>query len=147
MGTFTRHTYQIVFHTKNWEPTLTETHREELFTYISGIMMKKNCYVYQVGGFDNHIHIIADIPPSIAVSHLIKDVKLAYTSLIKLKYMFPNFNGWNEGFGSFTYGPDARKNLINYVLNQKEHHKKETPFEEFKRLLKEFEIEYQDKYL
>ena len=147
MSTYTRHTYQIVFQTFRWEPVLTKPNREELFVYISGMLMNKDCNVYQVGGVENHLHIILDIPPKISVSTLVKDIKLSCCSLIKAKELFPQFKGWNKGFGSFTYSPRARKNLIKYVLNQEEHHKKETPKNEFKRLLKEFEIEFLEKYI
>ena len=147
MGTYTRFTYQIVFQTYHWEPTLTKENRKELFAYISGTLKQKGCFVYQVGGIDNHIHIIVDIHPNIEVSQLVKDIKLASTSLIKSKNLFRNFKGWNEGFGGFTYSPQARQNLIKYVKEQEEHHKKETPRCEYMRLLKEFEIEFLEKYI
>jgi REP element-mobilizing transposase RayT len=147
MGTYTRFTYQIVFQTLHWEPTLIERNRDELFRYISGLLMKKKCYVYQVGGTENHIHIILDIPPVHSISALVKDIKLACISLNRSKKLFPHFRAWNEGFGAFSYSPEARHNLINYVLNQEEHHKKETPREEYLRLLKEFEIEFKEKYI
>jgi len=147
MGTYTRLTYQIVFQTYYWEPTLTKQNREELFTYISGLLMKKKYFVYQVGGIENHIHIIIDIHPTIAISQLVKDIKLACTSLIQSSKLFPHFRGWNEGYGTFSYAPEARNNLIQYVLNQEEHHKKESPREEYMRLLKEFEVEFHKKYI
>jgi REP-associated tyrosine transposase len=147
MGTYTRLTYQIVFQTYHWEPTLTKKNRGELFTYISGLLMKKKCYVYQVGGIENHIHIVMDIPPVISISSLVKDIKLACTSLIHSKKLFSHFRGWNDGFGAFSYNPEARSNLIKYVLNQEEHHKKESPRKEYMRLLKEFEVEFLEKYI
>ena len=147
MGTYTRLTYQIVFQTYHWEPTLTKQNHEELFTYISGLLIKKKCFVYQVGGIENHIHIIIDIHPTIAISQLVKDIKLACTSLIRSSKLFPHFRGWNEGYGAFSYAPEARNNLIQYVLNQEEHHKKESPREEYMRLLKEFEVEFHEKYI
>jgi REP element-mobilizing transposase RayT len=147
MGTYTRITYQIVFQTYHWEPTLIKQHREELFRFISGILIKKNCFVYRVGGIENHIHIVADIHPNISVSQLVKDIKLACTSMIRDKNLFPHFRGWNEGFGAFSYGPGARKNLIRYVEQQEEHHKKEMPKKEYMRLLEEFEITFCKEYI
>lgn len=147
MGTYTSLTYQIVFQTWHWEPTLTKQNRKRLFTYISGLLIQKKCYVYQVGGTENHIHIITDIQPNIAISTLVKDIKLACVSLIRSKNLFPHFKGWNEGFGVFSYSPEARGSLIKYVLNQETHHKKEHPREEYLRLLREFEIEFLEKYI
>jgi REP element-mobilizing transposase RayT len=147
MGTYTKLTYQIVFQTKFFERTLTKPNREKLFTYISGMLMKKNCYVYQVGGIENHVHIILYIPPIHSISLLVKDIKLACNSFIKSKKLFRYFRGWNEGFGAFSYSPEARKSLIDYVINQEEHHKNETPREEYLRILKEFEVEFLEKYI
>ena len=147
MGTYTRILYQIVFQTKHWEETLTKQNRERLFTFISGILIKKECFVYQVGGVENHIHIITHVHPNIAVSQLVKDIKLASTTLIRSERLFSHFKGWNEGFGAFTYTPEMIDNLIKYVLNQEAHHKKETPQEEYLRLLREFEIEFEEKYI
>lgn len=147
MSTYTRLTYQIVFQTLHWEPTLLKQNREELFRYISGLLMKKKCYVYQVGGTENHIHIVLDIPPIHSISTLVKDIKLACISLNKSKILFPHFRGWNDGFGAFSYSPEARHNLINYVLNQEEHHMNETAREEYLRILKEFEVEFLEKYI
>lgn len=146
-STYTSITYQIVFHTYKWKSTLIKRNREKLFSYISGILMKKKCFVYQVGGIENHIHIICDIHPTIAVSALIKDLKLACTSLIKSKNLFPGFKGWGRGFGVFSYAPEARTNLINYVRNQEQHHQKVTSRAEYKRLLEYLKIEYDEKYL
>jgi putative transposase len=60
---------------------------------------------------------------------------------------FPDFIGWQIGYGAFTYSLKERDVIIEYVKNQKEHHKNETFYDEFKRLLAEQEIEFDEKYL
>ncbi len=60
---------------------------------------------------------------------------------------FPFFNGWQEGYGGFTYNFRDRDMIIEYVKNQKEHHKKESSYDEFKRLLSENGIAFDEKYL
>ncbi|MCK4530871.1 MAG: transposase [Candidatus Marinimicrobia bacterium] len=147
MGTYTRILYQIVFHTQHWEPTLTKRNREKLFAFIAGILIKKNCFVYQVGGIEDHIHIATHVHPVISVSGLVKDIKLACVDLIRTEKLFPHFKAWDEGFGAFTYTPEAQKNLIQYVLNQEIHHKHESAREEYLRLLREFNIEFEEKYI
>jgi len=66
---------------------------------------------------------------------------------MKASGKFPKFEAWQEGYGAFTYSIRERDMIINYVKNQKEHHKKETFYEEFKRLLTENGIEFDEKYL
>ena len=54
---------------------------------------------------------------------------------------------WQEGFGAFSYSQSQLDNVIGYINNQEEHHKR-TPFkEEYLELLKKFEIAYDEKYL
>ena len=145
MQTYTRIVYQIVFHTRNWENTLTKHNRKRLFEYISKTIMNKKCFVYMVGGYDNHIHILISLHPALSLSSLVKDVKLSSASLIQKNKFFLHFKGWNEGYGAFTYSPEAIPKLIDYIKNQDDHHKKENPFDETKRLLREFDVEFEEK--
>ncbi len=109
--------------------------------------MNKKCFVYRVGGYNNHIHILISLHPTLSLSSLVKDIKLSSASFILEKKIFPYFRGWNEGYGAFTYTPEAIPDLIKYIKNQEEHHKKENPFEETKRLLREFNVEFEEKYI
>ncbi len=147
MSTYTQILYQIVFGTKNRERTLTKEHRKELFKYISGILENKNCHLYQINGVEDHLHILTHIHPSISLSELIKDIKLASTKFIKEKNMFPKFNGWQDGYGAFTYSLDRKDILTNYIKNQEDHHKTKTFHDEYIELLKENHIEYDEKYV
>jgi hypothetical protein len=82
----------------------------------------------------------------VAPAMLVKDIKLAEGSFIKEEKLFPFFKGWQEGYGAFTYSISAKDNLIEYVKNQKEHHRKVSFEDEYKNLLKEHHIDYDDKY-
>lgn len=147
MGTYTQILYQIVFGTKHREKTLTADKRDELFKYIWGILEKKNCHLYQIGGVEDHIHIVTHLHPSVSLASLVKDIKLASTVYIKSENLFKNFNGWQDGYGAFTYSIQAKDNLIEYVKNQEEHHRKKTFQEEYINMLVDYNIEFDEKYL
>ena len=98
MSTYTQILYQIVFSTKNREKTLRESGREQLYSYIWGILKKNKCHLYRIGGVEDHLHIITHVHPMVAPSILIKDIKLATSRLIKQEDIFPSFNGWQDGF-------------------------------------------------
>ena len=66
---------------------------------------------------------------------------------MKQSGLFPAFEGWQDSYGAFTYSVKEKDMIINYIKNQKEHHKAETFHEEFKRLLEENGIEFDEKYL
>ncbi len=147
MSTFTQFLYQIVFSTKYQEKTLNESNQEKLYRYIWGILNNKRCHLYRIGGIENHLHIVTHIHQSASVAGLIKDIKLASGDFIKDKKIFPDFNGWQDGYGAFTYHITAKDNLIEYVKNQKEHHRKVSFKEEYISLLREHKIEFDEKYL
>jgi REP-associated tyrosine transposase len=147
MSSFTQILYQIIFSTKNREKVLIEKNRSELFNYIWGVIKNKKSHLYRINGIDDHIHILTHLHPTIALSDFIKDIKVSSSVMIKEKNLFPQFNGWQIGYGAFTYSIDAKEKLIKYIINQPEHHKKETFIEEFKRILDEFGVKYDEKYL
>ena len=147
MSTYTQILYQIVFGTKNIEQTMIESGQDILYKYIWGILKNKNCHLYRIGGTEDHIHIITHVHPAVAVAYLIKDVKIASSNYINAENIFPDFNGWQEGYGAFTYSISARDNLIEYVKNQKDHHRKVSFKDEYINLLNEHAIEFDEKYM
>ena len=95
----------------------------------------------------DHIHIFSDLHPSISLSDYVKNIKVATSLWLKESGKFPAFNGWQDGYGAFTYSPREKDIIIDYIKNQKQHHKKESFLDEYRYLLKEMEIEFDEKYL
>ncbi|MCT4589575.1 MAG: IS200/IS605 family transposase [Carboxylicivirga sp.] len=146
MSTYTQILYQIVFSTKGRKCTLNGD-QERLYKFIWGILNNKKCYLYRIGGVNNHIHIITSIHPSVALAQLVKDIKLSSSKYIKTECIFPEFNGWQEGYGAFTYHSDAKDVLIEYVKTQELHHQLVDFKGEYRQLLKEHGIKFEEKYL
>ncbi len=144
---YTQLLYQIVFSTKFREPSLHESRQRDLYAYIYGLLKNKNCHIYRIGGVEDHLHIVTHIHPTIAIANLVKDIKLASSDWIKRNNIFEDFAGWQDGYGAFTYGITAKNNLIEYVKNQKEHHKNIDFIDEFKKLLMEHQVEFDEKHL
>lgn len=147
MSTYTQILYQIVFSTKQRKRVLTPERRPDLFKYIAGILQHKNCHLYRINGVEDHLHIITHLHPSVALASLVKDIKLASSKFIKEEGLFPSFDGWQDGYAAFTYAIEAKSNLIEYVKGQEEHHRKTTFKEELMKLLRENEVEFDEKYL
>ena len=148
MSTYTQFLYQLVFGSKDHDPFISSKNQEILFGYISGVLKKKSCHSYIVGGASNHIHIITHIHPTICPAYLIKDIKEASHSLIlRERSLFQNFPGWQVGYSGFTYHISSKDTLINYVKNQDTHHKALSYTDELIRLLNENEVDFKEKYL
>ena len=147
MSTYTQILYQIIFSTKERDKSLVEEMRPELYNYIWGILKNNKCHLYRINGIEDHIHILTHLHPSIALAELIKDIKISSSKMIKEENIFPKFNGWQIGYGAFTYSIDAKEKIIEYIINQKKHHAKLSFKEEYKTILKEFNIEFDENYL
>jgi putative transposase len=147
MSTYTQIIYQIVFSTKDRLHTLSKDNRPDLYKYIWGILNSKKCHLYRIGGITDHIHIITHLHPSIALASLVKDIKVASSGYIKTTQLFPHFDGWQDGYGAFTYSFKDKDVLIEYVKNQEQHHKTKTFREEYIDLLNEHGVEFDEKYL
>jgi putative transposase len=147
MSTYTQIIYQIIFSTKHREPLMIKKSRDELFKYIWGIIKNKKCHLYRINGVEDHLHIVTHLHPSVSLASLVKDIKVASSLHIKEQNLFEGFIGWQDGYGAFTYTVKEKDRLIEYVKNQEEHHKIKTFKEEYRELLLEHEIEFDEKYL
>ncbi len=110
-------------------------------------MKNKRCHLYRINGVEDHIHIVFALHPSVALASLVKDIKLSATAYIKKTGIFPDFGGWQEGYGAFTYAVKAKSNLIRYVMNQEEHHRKKSSLTEYISLLEANQVEYDKQFL
>jgi putative transposase len=146
MTTYTQILYQVVFSTKRRERTLIRAHRDDLYKYIWGLLENKKCHPYIINGVEDHIHILTHIHPSVSLAALVKDIKLASSVHIKASNLFPEFDGWQEGYGAFTYSQKQKETLINYIFNQEVHHQKHDFLEEYRKLLEEERIEIDERY-
>jgi len=147
MSSYRQIYYQIVFGTKHRLPTIPESNCKELYRYISGITKNQKCKLQCINGVEDHIHIFSDIHPTVSLSDYVKDIKVASSLWMKANGNFPKFEAWQEGYGAFTYSIREKEMIINYIKNQKEHHRKESFQDEFRGLLIENHIEFDEKYL
>jgi putative transposase len=139
--------YHIVFGTKYRRRVLTKDKRKRLFKFIWGILQKKKCHLYRINGVEDHIHILTSMRTTMDVANLVKDIKVASHLWIEENEIFPEFIEWQVGYGAFTVSAYEKDGLIEYIKNQEAHHKIETYEDEYRRLLKEHDIDFNEKYL
>lgn len=147
MATYTQILYHIVFATKNREPVLLDAGRPELFRYLAGVLKHRQSFVFIVNGVADHIHILATLHPSVPLADLVKDMKVASSSWIKLKKQFPHFHYWQDGYSAFTVSVRERDAVIRYIESQEKHHAKTSFHDELKELLRRAGIDFDERYL
>jgi len=147
VATYTQIVYQVIFSARNREAVFTSRDdRLRMYGYMAGLIRNKKCKVYEINGVEDHFHLAFLLHPDIALSRLVKDLKLATSSWIKDEDLFPAFENWKRGYSAFTYTAEAIPNLKGYIENQEERHRKEDSTSELKRLLDTHQIEIDEKY-
>ena len=146
-GTFSQIYIQIVFAVEHRESLISPEWEEELYKYITGIIQNKGQKMIAINGMPDHIHIFIGMKPSCCLSDLVREIKKSSNDFIKEKKFSKYKFNWQEGYGAFSYSHSAIDNVAKYVMNQKEHHKKQTFKEEYMDFLNKFQIDYKDEYL
>jgi len=95
---------------------------------------------------EDHIHILCDLHPTIALADYVRDIKTSSSIWLKQSGKFSDFIGWVDGYAALTYAWKDKEMIVNYIKNQQEHHKIESFNDELRRLLKEHGIEIDEKY-
>ncbi len=146
-NTYSQIYIQIVFAVKGRQNLISKENREELHKFITGIVTNREQKLLAIFAMPDHIHILVGIKPNILISDLVRDIKAVSSKFINdNKWINGKFN-WQEGFGVFSYSKSNLDNVVKYILNQEEHHKKKTFKDEYLDFLEKFEIEYNEKYV
>ncbi len=146
-GTYSQIYIQVVFAVNGRVNLIGNEWKDELHKYIAGIIKAKGHKPIIVNGVANHIHAFIGLKPAMAISDLVRDMKNNSSNFINDKKFIRGRFSWQEGYGAFSYAHSQIQNVYNYILNQEEHHRKKSFKEEYMEFLKQFEIEYEEKYL
>jgi len=146
-GTFSQIYIQTVFAVKGRNSLIQPEWEENLYRYMTGIVQNKEQKMLAINGTPDHIHFLIGMRPPCSLSDLVREIKKSSNEYIK-ENNFTKFNfNWQEGYGAFSYSHSQLDNVIGYIRNQKEHHKKQTFKEEYFDFLKKFNIAFEEKYL
>ncbi len=147
MGTYTKLTYHIVFSTKYRRKSIVEELQERLYEYIGGIIRGKNGHLIEIGGIEDHIHLLANLSPANALSDSLRDIKASASKWVnELPGSFNRFE-WQKGYGAFTVSYSQIESVRRYIQNQREHHQTKSFEEEYIEFLKRHHIEFDRQYL
>lgn len=114
--------YHIVISTKNREMTIPPQYREDLYRFIWKTISNYKCTLIRIGGIQNHIHILLDLNPTVALSKLVQEIKALSSGWMTQDSRFPQFYGWSPGYYAYTISPNIKHYVIEYIKNQEAHH-------------------------
>ena len=136
-NTYTQLYIQFVFAVKNREALIDDNWKERLHKYITGIFQHNKHKMIQINSVADHIHIFVGFKPDQSISALIQNVETESSKWINKNGFTKKRFEWQRGFGAFSYSKKEIKNVINYIINQEEHHKKITFNDEYREYLNE----------
>ena len=146
-NTYSQLNIHCVFAVKYRENIITENFRDELHSYLAGTLQNKGIFSLAVGGWLDHVHIFFELPPRLCISDIVRDLKISSGKWINDNRFVKGKFQWQSGYGAFSYSKSQRNNVIQYIKNHEEHHKRKTFREEYLELLKKFEISFDEAYL
>lgn len=135
----------IVFSTKDRVPYIIKEKREAFHSYIAATVRGVGSKYVLVGGVEDHVHLLVELPRTITLSKLIEETKISSSKNGKAK-----LNGdfaWQRGYGAFSVSAEHRSAVEAYIQNQEEHHRKVSFEDEFRRMLDYANVEYDEKYV
>jgi putative transposase len=147
MSTFTNLLFHIVYSTKYRKPMIEKTWQDEMYGYVGGVIRENKGTLLCMGGVNDHVHLLARLSPTIAISDMLRLIKTNSSKMVneKIKPRVP-FE-WQSGYGAFSVSESQYEKVRAYILNQEIHHHKQTFEEEFRAILERHNITYDPRYV
>jgi len=138
---------QVVFAVKYREAIIANEWKATLFGVIGNLINDTGCKTIIVNGVEDHVHCFLGIKPTVSISELMKTVKAKSSKYINDHNLTKSRFEWQEGYGAFSYSHSQIDAVYKYILNQEEHHKKQTFKEEYLEFLDKFQVPFDERYV
>jgi putative transposase len=138
---------QTVFAVKYREAIIANEWKQELMSVIGNLINETGCKTILVNGIEDHVHCFFGLKPSISVSDVMKSAKSKSSKWINENGLLQHRFEWQQGFGAFSYSRWDVDTIYHYIKNQEIHHKSEKFKDEYNKLLKDFDVEFDEDYL
>lgn len=135
----------IVFSTRGRMPWLTPAIRADLFPYVGGVLGNLGCPALQIGGHDDHIHLLIRLSRTVTLAQAVEKVKTSTSKWLKTKGV-ADF-AWQAGYGAFSVGPAEVPRVVRYIQTQEDRHGRTDFQDELRSLLGDAGMELDERYV
>lgn len=146
-NTYTSLFYHVVFSTKNREPFIGPDIEQRVWAYIGGVARQHNMTALQVGGIEDHIHVLVLVPPVLSPSQIAQYVKGDSSKWIHETFPTLRHFAWQTGYGAFSVSKSGVSSVVDYIQNQRQHHARKTFQAEYVEFLQRHGVEYDERYV
>ncbi|HPS65564.1 MAG TPA: IS200/IS605 family transposase [Ignavibacteria bacterium] len=130
----------LVFAVQGRHAQIEKSWKQELYSYIAGIIKNKGNKPIIINGTEDHVHIFFGLNPKNAISDLVRDIKNNSSNYIHEKNYLKGRFYWQEGYGAFSYSHSQINDVYNYIQNQEKHHASKSFREEYITMLQKYDI-------
>jgi REP-associated tyrosine transposase len=142
--TYAQNVIHIVFSTKDRRKTISKEFQPRMWAYVAGICKNDGIFVHSIGGTDDHIHLLIQVPPSLSLAKAILAIKSNSSR-------WANDEGqkfaWQQGYAAFSVSSSNVPAVVRYIETQEAHHRRMTFDAEFAVLLKKHGIEFDPNFV
>ena len=138
--------YHLVFSTKNRERWISPDMENRIWSYLGGIARENKITPIQIGGVEDHVHLLLGATPTMAPSKIAQVMKGGSSGWIHGNFPTMKTFAWQDGYGAFTVSRSNLDAVIAYIQGQREHHRHKTFAEEYLALLKKHGIPYDERH-
>ena len=146
-NTYAQLYFHLIWSTKERTKQLHPAFRERLYEYIRGIIRNEHGHLLQIGGIEDHIHLLINAPLVCSIPKLVQYIKAGSSKWINQEKLLPNKFAWQEGYGAFSVSTSLAPNVQKYIQNQEEHHRSKSFKDEYIALLKAHGISFKMEYV
>jgi REP-associated tyrosine transposase len=142
--TYAQNVIHIVFSTKDRRKTISKEFQPRMWAYVAGICKNDGIFVHSIGGIDDHMHLLIQVPPSLSLAKAILAIKSNSSR-------WANEEGqkfaWQQGYAAFSVSSSNVPAVVRYIETQESHHRKMTFDAELVALLKKHGIEFDPNFV
>ncbi|PCJ54686.1 MAG: transposase [Candidatus Hydrogenedentota bacterium] len=137
----------IIFSTARREKILPKELLPELYAYLATVIKNLDCHAVQIGGTEDHIHILCVQSKNISTAKLVEEIKKPTSMWLKTKSDALTQFHWQSGYGAFSVSQSDVDRVREYIQNQEEHHRSRSFQDEFREFLSRYDVDFDEKYI
>jgi putative transposase len=146
-GTYTNLLYHLVYSTKDRLPLITPQLKDDLYSYMGGIVRGEGGVLLEINGMPDHVHLLVKLKPTLAISDFLRVLKSNSSKWANEQKGRLRKLGWQEGYAAFTVSESQVPRVTKYIRGQEQHHRRQDFKGELLTLLKRHRIEYDERYI
>ena len=137
----------LIFSTKNRIRIIAPSIQPELHRYLGGTLNHFDCPCLQVGGVEDHVHLFFGQSRTRTIAEIVEEVKTNSSKWIKTKGRDYRDFRWQSGYAALSVSQSGADRVVTYIQQQPQHHERMSFQEEYRRFLKKYRIEFDERYV